>query len=63
LEFVERATTIEAPYAYFKYDQSRDIVAESQWADEDAKLQLISIGNVFILILQCPYGSASERSH
>ncbi|PLW49610.1 hypothetical protein PCASD_02283 [Puccinia coronata f. sp. avenae] len=43
LEFVERATTIEAPYAYFKYDQSRDIVAESQWADGDAKLQLISI--------------------
>ncbi|POW10572.1 hypothetical protein PSTT_06017 [Puccinia striiformis] len=29
LEFVDRATTIEAPYADFKYDHNRSIMAES----------------------------------
>ncbi|KAH9461185.1 hypothetical protein Pst134EA_017495 [Puccinia striiformis f. sp. tritici] len=43
LEFVDRATTIEAPYADFKYDHNRSIMAESQWTDVDTRLQLISI--------------------
>ncbi|KNZ48930.1 uncharacterized protein VP01_531g11 [Puccinia sorghi] len=43
LEFVDRATTIEDPYAYFKYDQNPSIMTGSQWADLDTKLQLISI--------------------
>ncbi|WAR59798.1 hypothetical protein PtB15_11B439 [Puccinia triticina] len=43
LEFVDRATTIEAPYAYFKYDHPSSMMTESRWADLDSRLQLISI--------------------
>lgn len=43
LEFVDRATTIEDPYAYFKYNKSTSTVVESKWDDPDASLQLVSI--------------------
>lgn len=43
LEFVERATTIEAPYAYFKPTQDKGGLVEAPWTDPKASLQLISI--------------------
>ncbi|MBW0508035.1 hypothetical protein O181_047750 [Austropuccinia psidii MF-1] len=43
LEFVNRASTIEAPYLYFKHSLAESGAIETDWADPQAALQLISI--------------------